>query len=709
MPTRVTALCLVVLLSACGGSGGGSGTGNHSNSPNNGVHTVYPWRQSATAQTSIVLHGIARDDAGIESVTVNDVSATLVPTGTDPELPANSIVRWSLPVNLAPAGNTFLASAQSSQGTSYVESWHTSVALQKIPSTFLLDEPGSRLVGTTDDYETRLESEVVAYDYAEGLHHEYTAISGLSCIRADLNEGLHLQNLGDVNFQIQGFDLDTEAVTRTIALPAEATEVGESVAPLYFFNRLLCESGSDTAWLHIDAVATGVDEPFRLLRLVEIDLGDGETDIIREQTGDDAPLWYSLTLDQGRLLSLADSFASLPDRLLQEINTDTGAETTLASGSLVYGDNLVVGETSDVIYYVRFNELYRITLNGDPDPTPGLITDSLVPGGYGWWSMAYEPTLDRLLLGNNARIYAVDTENGDYDILAGLSPGSGAIPFAPKRLVLTDTATFVTGGAAAYFHERLDIAGNHRVLEVDLANGSRRLVAENFPVPEVPETSEPVRDFEAEALAIDADGDYLYLGFRQGVVRIAIADGSTTLLAAPADVDTLLSDVTSLVLDEPDNRLLIADRALDAVVALDLGNHEQSIYSQPGERGLGPDFSGIRALTQGNGGVYALNNDSPGILYVDNSGDRTLVTDHCLGGLTGAHQLSHDPANNELLILGSGLYGFDLDSLQCRTIRASGSIFRDIKAAPNGGWLVTHSQSLSQLSPDGDEFVFISR
>ncbi len=704
-------LLLTAILAACGGGSSSSGSGIpplQPTPPGSGVHTIYPWRHAVTPQADISLHGIAWDPNGVAQVTVNNEPATLVPVGTDPALPANSVVRWSLPVQLEQGENSYLARVENALGMIYVENVHTRVHLRKVPSWFLLDTSRSRLVGQSTSSEFSQYPEMMTYDYANHHYELRPETPFLHCLRSDHNEGLSLLQLEDGSYQILGVDLDTQVTTRTISVPASLTTlaVGPDVNLYHWPTRLLCESGSTTGYVYIGVSTPHEAEPTSVIRLASVDLNSGEFNLIREGFSPDLFIWFPLVLEQGRLFALADYYAPLNERWLREIDTSTGAETTLASGTSIRGENLIVGPAADTFYFIANTSLYR--LRPDQEPALTTVVSDLIPA-TSQPAMAYEPNISRLLIGAHGRVLAVDTSTGNTEALATQGRGTGPYFYRPRALAITTVDSFVSGGAAAYIHERTPL-NQPRLIEVDLGSGNRRQVAHNFPLPG-PVSS--LRDYEADALTVDAAGQYAYLGFRQGIVRVDIQSGSADVLSRPTEIGNLLTDVISLVLDETGNRLLVADQALDAIVALDLDTYAQSVFSKLGERGLGEDFHALRALAISDHGIYALNNGTGllgggSILLVNRvTGDRTLVTDGC--GSHDADGLAFDPLANELLTQGNWLQGFSLHNLQCRVLYPYSFSLRDLVVTPNGAWLGAHySRGLVQLDPTSNAFVVIS-
>jgi hypothetical protein len=226
----------------------------------------------------------------------------------------------------------------------------------------------------------------------------------------------------------------------------------------------------------------------------------------------------------------------------------------------------------------------------------------------------------------------------------------------------------------------------------------------------------------ATGLAIDEENRLAYVSFYDSILQVHIDSEAVVLIAGPAIPGNRFQVISDLVLDAANQRLLVADAVLEAIVAVDLGSLQQTIVSQAVAAGEGPAFKNINslALVTSSSSLYVSNQAAENIMRVDiATGDRQVVLQECLDassmnvlGIRETLQQVHCNENGEeLLILGDNLLSLDLETLDCDVeIPQLGNrgILR-VQVTPQNQVLALTLGSLVQLDRNSAEMVIISR
>lgn len=332
------------------------------------------------------------------------------------------------------------------------------------------------------------------------------------------------------------------------------------------------------------------------------------------------------------------------------------------------------------------------------DPANGdrtVIADGATGAGLNFpLAMAIDAAADRVLVGdiNVEALISVDLLTGAGVILSDVTTGTGPLLSFPRSLTLNDVG------------DRLFVVDTilGEILEVNLASGDRTLFAK-------PGTGGGPSLQNASASALDVTNNRalvaensedgpglvwvdLHSGDRSDLSSAAMGSGAgfDTPTSVALDIDndralvlddqlnalvsvdfntgdrSIVSDATigsgvafsgpfSLALDSASSRALVADSDLDALLTVDLATGDRSIIADAAT-GAGPQLTSLTAvvLDAGNGQAFVLDTDLDALLSIDlGNGNRTVVSDAVTGaGPAFIEPLSAalDAANNRMLV-----------------------------------------------------------
>ncbi len=162
-----------------------------------------------------------------------------------------------------------------------------------------------------------------------------------------------------------------------------------------------------------------------------------------------------------------------------------------------------------------------------------------------------------------------------------------------------------------------------------------------------------------------------------GIFSIDLTTGATNEFSGPnsgsGPVEADFSDPQGgIVVDSANNRLLVTDNGLDAIVAVSLTDGARSIFSDNSTDADGPDIGVPYGITIANGVAYYVDSTSAvdGVVAVNlTDGERTSFSDDNAPGVAQPidfgtpRDIAYDAANNRLLVVDSGSSGPDGDAL----------------------------------------------
>ena len=290
--------------------------------------------------------------------------------------------------------------------------------------------------------------------------------------------------------------------------------------------------------------------------------------------------------------------------------------------------------------------------------------------------MALDSSNNRLLVvdvaimsgGSQGAVLAVDLDTGVRSILSDNATPDANTPFSAPESIALDSAN----GRALV----LDYVLN-AVVAVDLATGARSILSDGA----TPNANNPlmtpngivVDSANNRALITDID----YNTNLSSVVAVDLTTGARTVLSddtTPDSNNTFSSSIERITLDSANNRALVTDSDLDAVIAVDLTTGARTILSDNSTPNNTRPLSRPRSILLDSANSRALVADSSvdQIIAVDlGSGARSFVagsaTPDSANAYEGISAIATDSANNRVLVADrasgiSRLLAVDLDS-----------------------------------------------
>lgn len=223
-------------------------------------------------------------------------------------------------------------------------------------------------------------------------------------------------------------------------------------------------------------------------------------------------------------------------------------------------------------------------------------------------------------------LVSVDLATGERKVVSDAATGSGP-------LVRIEQVTFTSTGSEVLAVD----APDGTVLAIELATGDRELISGNG------RGSGEGLDFPG-SLALDEQSGVVFVGddgddgnFR--LLRVNLANGNRTVLSGTDSGDMVhgagpsFSFIEDILLDPANNRVLVVDSGLPAVMAVDLATGDRRVLSDAGT-GDGPEPVFPVALARGPtpDELYIADRDLEAVLHVDLiTGDRTVISDEVTG------------------------------------------------------------------------------
>lgn len=404
--------------------------------------------------------------------------------------------------------------------------------------------------------------------------------------------------------------------------------------------------------------------------IISVDLNNGDRTILSDDntgTGPSLRGTTELLLDSenNRVLIpnmslnalLAVDLNSGDRTIISDANTGNGINIDLlAATTLDSANNRVLGFQGPP----GANALIAIDLsNGDRsviiDPEIGILTDirSL--------SDAAIDSNNRLVVANFdliSNLLGIDLSNGNQSlILPNTGVGSG------RSFVENVDAVTLDATNNRIFTTEFDSRGY--LLSVDLSNGNRNVIVGPTTDDPVPYSGIPV------GTSVDLTNNRLLLVTRGSLAAVDLDNGDITTLSDEniGEGPTFLS-LEDIIIDSTNNRALVVDRFLDAVVAIDLTTGNRSILSDD-DTGTGTPLNSPYGLTLDNANNRTLVVDTglDALIAIDlDSGDRTIISDGIIGNgpiLVQPESVALDEENNRALVLDrtlEALIAIDLET-----------------------------------------------
>ncbi len=619
---------------------------------------IFPSENSSATEAFITVRGTASDSDGIAAVTVNGVAASFSPAEgsrtTDTGLYTD--VRWQLAVELQTGTNELVVALEDGRGEVNPGADMATVQNTQVPIAFALDEINNRVIGLVG---VGFNQELVSYDEATRtqtlLAQEFFEAPPY-CYQADTREFFYLSFL-DTLVTLKSLNTETlvETTWGAITIDLEA----EGFYSLWFARDLVCESGHDDVYL----AYTFADAPQNTLntftnsRILKFDLDADEVRLLEEfdtNAGDASPL-------SGAKL-MGDQLVVYPINPgpMFSIDTENGERSQLPVRENLFAWNIVPDAANQLLYVISIGAIYEVDLVTGSERILSFVQDDS--------AFTLPQPQVALLDADDFRILISDFDlqmilevsllSGTRSVFLSRQQGEGVGIVAGRHLALSSDQS------KAYV---LDDGGNvlERLLEVDLATGDRRQIGD---------LPQPFNELAA-GLALDEEAGLAYAAFSNAISQVDLeAEQELQLAGSSVGFGPVPQEISDLVLDKANNRLLLADSELSAIVELDLQTRVRSVFSQAGARGAGDPFANVTALAfdAENNRLYAANQQTAEVVTINmETGDRSVLDGSCMDTSGQDQLLNSSPLvdllyrDGKLLIRDVGLRRLDLDTAQC--------------------------------------------
>lgn len=616
---------------------------------------VFPRENSMISRPMTTVRGTAINQKGIQSVTVNGSEASILPYAGLQE------IEWSADVYLSPGDNYVTISSVDGTGErSGVVSYKIRREVE-IPIEFSVDYDNNRVIGIGP------QSSLVSVSLSDGsLEHiaQLRNAGGFdsSCLRSATGEFYYAAMDGS-NFQtynILSYNLNTGESRSLGAINTEPEILGyDNNLISSSFKNLVCDSKYNSLYgmVNYRDINRGVIHTI----VYRITLEEIPVISVFLETGDQGfENWipHFMGYDSDGLVT--NYGVDLGD--IQHIDLNDKTVTTLIPGFDHFNFTLTTDLASDRIFYVtasgiestHIQTFQEVLLSYVPNDSPLSLPQSN--------DIEYISELDRLLVSDrelNALIQ-VNVATGERSILAKDGLGEGPPILSPNGMVMNASETKV------YL---VDSGGNagEKILEIDLATGDRRKLG----------NINGSYNYRVGGIALDESANIVYASVNDVIFAVDVETERQEIIASSSvGTGAVYQDISDLILDKPNNRLLFIDGYEDALFSVNLTTKVRSLVSKPGVRGEGEAFDNPVALElQSNGDkIYIAAQLAEIIVEVDlETGNRERVIDSCVDS-TGNNYWSNfesmqniklDRYNNYLYIMSDTFMRINLATGQC--------------------------------------------
>lgn len=626
-----------VFLTACGG--GGTSTSQGNSAPVAMVQ--FPPVNSLTDQASIELRGTAEDLEGdeITSVTVNGIA---VETN-------DGFANWRITLPLELGSNTLAVETRDDQGHVDSEAAEVMIQARALPfitfpgeSGLAVDHANNRVLVAT----SILHDALFAFDLVTG---ERTVISSEKALdnfnhQAPVGSGIGLTLPRHLELDLEN---NRALVTESLQDQIVAIDIN---------------TGERTELLNLNTGGNGPD--LRLLRSQVLDLANNRIFILEGFNGD--MRLFAVDIPSGNRALIASSTRGSG----QALNFAEPMALDLANNRMLLADFVgnIDGAGRGALLAVDLDSGNRTVISGF-----NRTTSSLVGGGTEFIlpiSLDFDPLNNRVLIAvrgfrsNFDTVFMVDLATGARSVVSGFNRDNDQIVGAGTNLTKIKGARLIDNNQAVAVDDSLETA-----VIIDLATGDRKLLPGNgigngpsfgnprgmvamgenlivsdaqlnqlFKVDKITGDREVMVDGsdtlmnKPQVLALDEEGNRLLvidnLDIAPRLLAIDLTDHAHTVISGDGfGTGVALIEPQDTALDSANNRLLVTDKSLQALVAIDLASGDRTLVSS--DVSEGPSFEFPSTVVLAEGGTTALVADSQqSILYSVNlaTGARTVVS-----------------------------------------------------------------------------------
>ncbi len=666
---------------------------------------LFPPPRSSALDTLISVRGLASDADGIASIRVNGRTAAFAPTvAALPDGPEATEVEWQAQLEVDPGSTEIVVEVRDQAGNLNRADATPIVDYLKVPIEFSLDPIEDRIIGLGDG--TGITFELVEYnlrtDTQRVIEDNLDSSRMPSCFKADTRDYVHLDLLSNSEVSIRSYNLDTGVNTTLNFYDSNGARDGLNDG--YFSADLACGIGDDHAYFSFVLLENiGNSTQLTTTRILKINLSDGEISLMAEfDTVEGDPRFAGIEWMGEDLLAYPDFGERLP---LYRVNTTTGNATVIQTDSDRYVSTATVDPESGTIYVVGINTVYQL----DPGETSYRILsfdpteESLNFSGVS--SAAVDRANNQLLVSDWGldAILGIDLDTGERRQVVARNQGEGVEMRSPGVMSVTEDQRY------AYV---LDNGGNaeKQFFRVDLATGNRELVGDISRAP----------GYWAADMLIDDETGVAYIALNNSVLEVNLeTDAVSTLASESFGFGPAFNSISGMVLDKTNDRLLISDPTLEAIIELNLRTLSRSVFSERSVAGISDPFAGIAklALDADNNRLFAINQQTMKILSFDlETGEGEVFLDTCVSSsgqdVLGTFGMLRNLSlvDGELLIQNDSINKFNFASGECTSLGFIpwGWSFRSLTSLDEGLYLFVNFDGVGLFDEVSRQYVFVS-
>ena len=251
----------------------------------------------------------------------------------------------------------------------------------------------------------------------------------------------------------------------------------------------------------------------------------------------------------------------------------------------------------------------------------------------------------------------VDLKSGDRSKFISDNVGGGDLLVFPSNIAIDENKNI-----AYTLNKYDDNSGTVKLMEIDLNTGLRKNIFE----------LDGVSYWDLYGMVFDLDSQIIYVNNYEKVIAIDLNKKAQFILTSHFNGGGILfNNLSSIMLDNKNNRLLAFDSSIGNLLAIDLSTGERSLVTSSV---LVEDLKGINtaSLDQENQVIYMISENRNHVLQLDLKTNQVVKTfDSCEGRVFDddiLYSLSFNKENNALLLNSSQFMQYNFDTKKCNYI-----------------------------------------
>ncbi|WP_299004345.1 hypothetical protein [uncultured Shewanella sp.] len=251
----------------------------------------------------------------------------------------------------------------------------------------------------------------------------------------------------------------------------------------------------------------------------------------------------------------------------------------------------------------------------------------------------------------------VDLKSGDRSKFISDNVGGGDLLVFPSNIAIDDNKNI-----AYTLNKYDDNSETVKLMEIDLNTGLRENIYE----------LDGVSYWDLYGMVFDQDSQIIYINNYEKVIAIDLNKKTQFILTSQFNGGGILfNNLSSIMLDNENNRLLAFDSSIGNLLAIDLSTGERSLVTSSA---LVENLKGIdtASLDQENQIIYMISENRNHVLQLDLKTNQVVkIFDSCEGRVFGddiLYSLSFNKENNALLLNSSQFMQYNFDTKKCNYI-----------------------------------------